>query len=76
MDDCFVQSSGRKLLQYIFTIPALITSAAWVICLFDSSPSMADSPFLVLLLFGFMACLMALLYGGRFVKISSEGNLL
>lgn len=77
MKGCFLRSSGRKLLQYIFTIPALMNGAVLALCLTGSSRADLSSPFLFILLpFGFMACLMSLIYGGRFAEITGEGTLL
>lgn len=77
MEGCFLRSSGRKLLQYIFTIPTLMNGAVLALCLTGPSRADSPSPFLFILLpFGFMACLMALIYGGRFAEITGEGTIL
>ena len=77
VENCFWRSSGPKLLQYIFALPALITGPLAVVCV--QGPQQPGSlplfPFL-LLLFGVTAGLMALIFGGRFAKITTEGAIL
>ena len=74
VEDCLWRSSGPKLVQYIFTIPILFTSAVAVMCaLGPQEPgSLPLFPFL-LFPFGCTAGLMALIFGGRFAEITTEG---
>lgn len=74
VEDYFWRSSGPKLLQYIFTLPALFTSAVTVVCVLGPREpgSLPLFPFL-LLPFGLTAGLMALIFGGRFAEITTEG---
>ena len=61
-------------MQYIFTLPALFTGVVAVLCMLGPREpgSLPLFPFL-LLPFGFIAGLTALIFGGRFAEITAEG---